>query len=156
MHRFDDRKVLLGGLAAGAVLLAGNLMIGRFAGFNLVTSAGLWLPEMKSVELGSYAAAHLLIGVVVAWVRAALIPFYGSGARSAIRAGLAVWLVPMALPLAFRFIQSLLFFGSLEWRTLGAVALSGVLYATAGLAAASVVRAGALGVPSREARVRTA
>ena len=156
MHRFDDRKVLLGGLAAGAVLLAGDLVIGRIAGFALVTSAGLWLPEMKAVELGSYAAAHLLIGIVVAWVRAALIPFYGTGARSAIRAGLAVWLVPMALPLAFRVIQSMLFFDSLEWRTLGAVALSGILYATAGLAAATASRAGALGGRSREARVQAA
>ncbi|HUP18795.1 MAG TPA: hypothetical protein VM778_02455 [Gemmatimonadota bacterium] len=156
MHRFDDRKVLLGGLAAGAVLLAGNLVIGRIAGFNLVTLAGLWLPEMKAVELGSYAGAHLLIGIFVAWVRAALIPFYGTGARSAVRAGLAVWLVPMALPMAFRVIQSMLFFGSLEWRTLGALALSAVLYATAGLAAATAARAGALGGRSGEALVETA
>lgn len=138
MHRIDDKNVVLGGLAAGVVLLAGNVLIGRFAGTELATAAAVGTDRgaMNPAELWGYAWAHLLIGVVVSWIRAALSPSYGTGARAAVRAGLAVWVIAMPAPMAFETVLHLAHPGLEGGVMLGAMAISAGLYAAAGLAAA--------------------
>lgn len=139
MHTMDEKKVLLGGLMAGLVLFAGSMVPGHIAGTDLVVAiAGDAVREMNPMETWGYAWAHLLIGTVVAWVYAALAPFYGTGARAAVRAGLAVWVVAMPAPMAFQVILGVARPGLEGGAMLVSMAVSAGLFALAGLAAAGI------------------
>ena len=138
MHRLDDGKIVLGGLAAGLVLFAGSLLPGRIAGTEVVVAiaGGPAGRAMAPMELWGFLWAHLLVGGVVSWVTAAVVPFYGAGPRGAIRAGLAVWIVAMVAPMAFQVVLGVVRPGLEGGSMLAAMAISAGLFAAAGMAAA--------------------
>ena len=137
MLTIDDKQVILGGLAAGLVLFAGSLTLGRIAGTEIVVAiAGDTTLAIDSMETWGYAWAHLLIGTVMAWVYAVLRPFYGTGARAAVRAGLAVWVIAMPAPMAFQVVLHVERPGLEGGSMLAAMAVSAALFALAGLASA--------------------
>jgi hypothetical protein len=92
MARVDMRRVVLGGVVAAVIV---NVFEAAFAflmrsdweaavrrlGIRLTPGPLTWLP----------IAWSFAVGIVSVWLYAAIRPRYGPGARTAIRAALAVW-----------------------------------------------------------------
>ena len=96
MARVNRGRVLLGGLAAGVVMNLGEAalhggVLGRdgpalLERFGLTDAAQPW-------QLASLVAVTFAIGLAAVWLYAAIRPRYGPGPATAVRAGLAVWVL---------------------------------------------------------------
>jgi hypothetical protein len=96
MTNISWRRVWLGGLAAGLVMNVSEAvlhggMLGTesatvFKRFGVPDTPGGW-------QLPSLIAVTFVVGVTAVWLYAAIRPRYGPGPRTAIYAGIAVWLL---------------------------------------------------------------
>jgi len=95
MAKIDKGRVVLGGLVAGVVLNAGEFLL------NEVILGAQWeealralnLPEPCTCVIVVMVALMFLVGIYTVWLYAAIRPRYGAGPRTAVCAGLAVWLI---------------------------------------------------------------
>lgn len=106
----NTRKVVLGGLAAGVVLavldfVANGLLL---ADQNAAAMEALNPELAASVEGASTAvvfiAVDLIFGILLVWTYAAIRPRFGAGPKTAMIAGIQIWLVAMLLYFAMTFI----------------------------------------------------
>jgi hypothetical protein len=110
MGKINMGRVILGGIVAGIVAdVLGYLVDG-------VWLMPLWAAQMKqlgrpdysSTQLIEYNVLGLVCGIVLIWIYAAIRPRFGAGVKTAICAGLAVWVVGTLLPnLGFMWISGL-------------------------------------------------
>ena len=92
-------RVVLGGLVAGLVLNIGEYVL------NQVVLKEQWDAVLQEFGLGDYTTAQalatiaiiFLAGVVTVWLYAAMRPRFGAGPKTAVIAGLTVWLLAWAL-----------------------------------------------------------
>ncbi len=99
MSGMNYSRVLIGGLAAGAVLVVGELIL------SWVLLADDWQAtavDSEALAYGTWASIALvgvvwLNGLVLIWLYAAIRPRFGPGSRTAILAGLTLWLIAWAL-----------------------------------------------------------
>ena len=100
MAKINVGRLILGGIVAGIVAdLLGYLVDG-------VMLAPRWADGMKALGHSEFSSnawiwfnlLGLAMGIVLIWVYASIRPRYGAGPRTAIYAGLAVWVVGMLLP----------------------------------------------------------
>jgi hypothetical protein len=96
MHQINLGRVLLGGLVAGLVMniseaaLHGG-MLGQDA-LELFRSRNV--PDTAHpVQMIALIAATFIIGIIAVWLYAAIRPRYGAGPKTAVIAGLAVWVL---------------------------------------------------------------
>lgn len=97
MRRVNMKRVILGGIVAAVVVNVGE---GLFA---LLTKSE-WEAAIRSLGLRLQAgpaaylpfAWSLVVGVLSVWLYAAIRPRYGPGAKTAVRAALAVWALSTA------------------------------------------------------------
>jgi hypothetical protein len=100
MAGINYRRVILGGLAAGLLLNVTesflNLVV--LAKANEAALRALNLPPLGAGAIGFYVGWGFVQGLATAWLYAALRPRVGAGPRTAIAAGLVVWLLAYAAP----------------------------------------------------------
>lgn len=89
-------RVLLGGLVAGIIVNVGEIVC------NEVLFGERWRDAFAALGVTMTTGARamtvwivwgLLVGVTAVWLYAAIRPRYGAGAKTAVCAGLAVWLL---------------------------------------------------------------
>ncbi len=101
MGKINWGRVILGGLVAGAVInvaemiLHGAVLAEEWK--TLVTSWG------RTLDTSVTASALILVlnaveGIIAVWLYAAMRPRYGPGPKTALLAGLTVWLVGWLIP----------------------------------------------------------
>lgn len=96
MGQINRKRVILGGLLAGLVMniseaaLHGGMLgeddMALFKSLNLSTTP-------QPVNLVSLIAMTFVLGIAAVWLYAAIRPRYGAGPKTALIAGLAVWVV---------------------------------------------------------------
>ena len=101
MGKINWGKVLLGGLVAGIII---DIVEGILQGVILGPE---WRQAMQALghpleETGDTVAVHVLLGLayglVALWLYAAIRPRFGAGPKTALYAGLAVWVLGNLLP----------------------------------------------------------
>ena len=87
MGKIGRVRVLVGGLAAGLVIMAANAMALK----QLLVMMKMDMMTMPGLFTGWSRAAEVVLGVGIAWLYAAIRPRLGAGPRTAIIAGFAGW-----------------------------------------------------------------
>lgn len=103
MERINWGRVILGGLVAGVILGIGEFVLHEFL-FGARMEAALsemGLAEPGGSDMGIFTGMTLLLGVLLVWLYAAIRPRFGPGARTAIVAGLFVWVILYAFWFAY-------------------------------------------------------
>lgn len=103
MGRISITRMFLGGLLAGLVICFGEYIMGW------LILGGQWaevLAEAGTGDLGagqiaSLAVIALLYGIALIWIYAAIRPRFGPGPKTAIVAGLTMWVVAYFLVCAY-------------------------------------------------------
>lgn len=93
MGRIDFKRVLIGGLLAGLVLnVVDYLLYGVYLApdFDAAMQA-LGLPPMSGSMIAWFVLLDFLWGILLVYLYAAIRPRFGPGPRTAIIAGLLVW-----------------------------------------------------------------
>ena len=98
MSKINTGRMILGGLAAAAIIFVINgIMNGVILKDELLEWAhgigDLIHPPAQSVSMGLWALMCLVYGIAGTWLYAAIRPRYGAGPRTALLAGLALWIV---------------------------------------------------------------
>jgi hypothetical protein len=118
-------KVLVGGLAAGAVanvigyLAFGMMLAPRMQAEMVAVAPALQGRGMDATSLAIGVVAQFIVGLLLVWLYAAIRPRFGPGARTAVFAALVVWVCG--------------FLFHLDWLTSGL--MTGTTYALAAVAA---------------------
>ena len=110
MGKINMGRVILGGIVAGIVAdILGYLVDG-------VWLAPAWTHQMKELGHASPSLSQimwfnvlgLVTGIALIWIYAAIRPRLGAGAKPAVCAGLAVWVVAEVIPnLSFMWVSGL-------------------------------------------------
>ncbi|MGD8320015.1 MAG: hypothetical protein PVJ02_06160 [Gemmatimonadota bacterium] len=94
MGTINVPRLIIGGLVAGLVMNLGELAV------NVWILGGSWTEALApyGITLGTselllWGVGSFIVGIVGVWIYAAIRPHYRPGARTALRAGLAVWAV---------------------------------------------------------------
>lgn len=104
MGKINMGRVFLGGLLAGVFLYITEFVL------QGVILSGAWAEAQKAIGRSSadmnmtmsmviYALWSLVIGIGSVWLYAGIRPRFGAGAGTAVKAGLAVWVVGSVAPM---------------------------------------------------------
>lgn len=100
MGKINLGRVLIGGVVAGIVadilgyLVDGVLLAPRWAaGMKL-----LGRPEFTSTQVIWFNLLGIIAGIALIWVYAAIRPRFGAGIKTAVCAGVAVWIIGTLIP----------------------------------------------------------
>jgi hypothetical protein len=99
MMAMNTQKVLVGGLAAGVVIVAVDFLSHMvLVGDRLEAEVRAVAPQvmenfMTTGATVTFIAINLVFGLVLAWLYAAIRPRFGAGPRTAVYAALVLWLV---------------------------------------------------------------
>lgn len=134
----NHSRIVLGGLLAG---LAINLVETLTWAWLFAGPYQAMLREHALVEapwaMAGYAGSAFALGLLIAWLHAAILPRFGGAMATALRAGLAVWVAGWLIPAVWNAAMGLGLGGDLTAMRL-TLGLGGVLAAS--LAAAAVYR----------------
>jgi len=101
MGKINLGRVILGGIVAGIVADIIDFLV------DDVWLAGRWTTAMSKLgQPASFSAGQLICayalgiigGLVAVWIYAAMRPRFGAGVKTAVYAGLAVWVLGTVLP----------------------------------------------------------
>ena len=104
MASINTSKMLVAGVAAGVFLFLVDGVV------NGVILADQWAAYQKSLgktgefsaaQMGIFAVLDLVVGLLLAWMYAAIRPRFGAGAGTAIRVGVVGWLLSGLIPNSF-------------------------------------------------------
>jgi hypothetical protein len=112
MGKINLSRVILGGIIAGIVAdVLSFLVDGMLLG-------SIWAEQMKKLGRTDFSSTQLIEfnllglagGIALIWIYAAIRPRFGAGVKTAVYAGLAVWVVSVLIPnLSFMWVMG--FFG---------------------------------------------
>lgn len=100
MGKMNIGRVILGGLVAGIVsdILAypvdGVMLANRWATGMEALGKGAFTPG----QLAGFEVLGIVTGIVAVWIYAAIRPRFGAGVRTAIYAGVVVWILGFLVP----------------------------------------------------------
>ena len=124
MGKINIARVIIGGIVAGLVAdVLGYLVDG-------ILLARQWADGMKALGHANFSSNQwiwfnllgLVTGIALIWVYAAIRPRFGPGVKTAVYAGLAVWVVGTLLPnLGFMWVSGLFSHHLTVMTTLGGV-----------------------------------
>ena len=124
MGKINMGRVLIAGIVAGIVAdVLGYLVDGMWL-------APQWADGMKALGHANFSSNQwiwfnvlgLASGIALIWIYAAIRPRFGAGAKTAVCAGLAVWVVGVLLPnLSFMWVGGLFSRHLTAYTTLGAL-----------------------------------
>jgi hypothetical protein len=110
MGKINIGRVILGGLVAGIVAnILGYLVDGKML-------ASMWNDGMKRLGQGAVSTNQIILfnllglvcGIALIWIYAAIRPRFGAGVKTAVYAGLAVWVIGILIPnLSFMWVTGL-------------------------------------------------
>lgn len=137
MGKINLGRVILGGIVAGIVLdILGYLVDG-------VWLAPAWSHQMRALGHGAPSSGQIIAfnvlglvsGIVLIWIYAAIRPRLGPGVKTAVCAGMAVWVVGVLIPnVSFMWVSGL--FGR---RLTAHTTLAGLIEVVAGAIAGAVL-----------------
>ena len=96
MEKINGTRLIVGGLLAGVVINVCEFVV------NGVLLKDRWAATMKALgkpaasgptEMAMFIVWGFLVGLFAIWLYAAIRPRYGAGPRTAVVAGLAVWVL---------------------------------------------------------------
>jgi len=107
MEKINIKMVLLGGLIAGLVLNIGEFVLnGLVIGDAWMEWAkSMNLPEMGGNVIIFYVIWSFLVGIALVWLHAAIRPSFGANIRTAVIAGLFIWVTMWVLGFGSMLIQ---------------------------------------------------
>lgn len=107
MEKINIKMVLLGGLIAGLVLNIGEFVLnGLVIGDAWMEWAkSMNLPEMGGNVIIFYVIWSFLVGIALVWLHAAIRPRFGANVRTAVIAGLFIWVTMWVLGFGSMLIQ---------------------------------------------------
>ena len=88
-------RVIAGGLLAGLIVNIGETILNMVVLADDMQSAleARNLPAMTGAGIGVFVAMAFGLGILMVWLYAAIRPRFGPGPRTAVMAGLAIWLL---------------------------------------------------------------
>jgi hypothetical protein len=99
MGSINYGRVVLGGLVAGLVI---NLSEFVLNGLILMDDYAAAMESYNLTEaswaMGGYIGSAFILGLVVAWLYAAIRPRFGAGAKTGVTAGVVLWLGGYIVP----------------------------------------------------------
>ena len=102
MAAINTGKVIVGGLLAGLVINVVETIMNMFvlmdAGRAMYDRLGI--VEPGGAAIGGFMVLGFVLGMLIAWVYAAIRPRFGPGPQTAVTAGLAVWVGAALVPIA--------------------------------------------------------
>lgn len=100
MGKINVGRLILGGIVAGiAIDIVDYFVDGMWLGQRWADGmALLGKPGFSQIQIILFNVIGLLTGIVAIWVYAAIRPRFGAGIKTAIIAGLAVWLLTTVFP----------------------------------------------------------
>ncbi|MGO8720570.1 MAG: hypothetical protein ACLQMO_15355 [Acidobacteriaceae bacterium] len=122
MGKIDVGRVIFGGIVAGIVAD----VLGYFV--DGVWLAPRWAAGMKALGHADFSSSAILgfnvlglvTGIVLIWIYAAIRPRFGAGVKTAVYAGVAVWVVGVLVPnLIFMCVSGLFSHHLMAYTTLG-------------------------------------
>lgn len=107
MRKLNIQKVIVGGLVAGVVLSV--IDVAMYGAVLKAPMAAAWKavgrPTMtdtqRDLEVPLSILFDFVVGVLLVWVYAAILPRFGAGPGTALKAGLASWFLASVLTAAF-------------------------------------------------------
>lgn len=103
MGNINITRVILSGLLAGLVICLGEYILGWLilGGQWAEVLAEAGVEDLGGGQIVSFAVVALLYGIALIWIYAAIRPRFGPGAKTAIVAGLTLWVVAYLLVSAY-------------------------------------------------------
>jgi hypothetical protein len=97
MGNINIARVLLGGLLAGLVMNISEFVLNVYvvADESNAIMERLGLPAIGESAVAVFLAMTFLLGIVMVFVYAGLRPRFGAGVKTAIIAGVVIWLIAM-------------------------------------------------------------
>ncbi len=101
MGRIDNGRVLLGGLLAGVIINASEILANVFVFASQFEEAlgDLGMPEPTTGEVIAYLGFGFILGITAVWIYAAIRPRFGPGPKTAVTAGLVLWILARVWPI---------------------------------------------------------
>jgi hypothetical protein len=93
LGKINLSRVILGGLAAGLVINIGEFILNTYVIGEQAAAAmaRLGLPAIGSQQIVWFVVFGFLYGIWLVWLYAAIRPRFGAGVKTAIIAGIALW-----------------------------------------------------------------
>ncbi len=109
MEKINIKMVLLGGLLAGLVINIGEFILNEpiLGDAWMAWTKSMNLPEMNENVIIFYVVWSFLVGIAIVWLYAAIRPRFGAGVRTAVMAGLFMWVTMWALGFGSMVIQGI-------------------------------------------------
>ena len=103
MSRLNFGRVILGGLLAGLVINCSEFVLNTIviAADMEAAMKALNRPPMDSQMIMWFVVAAFALGIAAVWLYAAIRPRFGPGVKTAVTAGLAVYVLAYAYPSVF-------------------------------------------------------
>jgi hypothetical protein len=97
MGKINLVRVILGGLLAGLVINISEYILNTYvvAAESAAIMERFGLPALGGSQIAVFVALTFVLGIIVVFVYAAMRPRFGAGTKTAIIAGVAIWLVLM-------------------------------------------------------------
>ncbi|MDR3799135.1 MAG: hypothetical protein P4K93_13340 [Terracidiphilus sp.] len=100
MGKINVGRLILGGIVAGIVMdllgyLVDGLMLAQTWSDDMIL---LSKNEFSTTQLIEFNLLGIVSGLVAVWIYAAIRPRFGAGVKTAIYAGIAVWIVGVLVP----------------------------------------------------------
>lgn len=101
MGAINAGRVIGGGLAAGLVINLVEFIMNMFvlADDWSVVYERMGVPEPGGSAVAGFVILGFVLGLLIAWVYAAIRPRFGAGPGTAVKAGLAVWVGAVVVPI---------------------------------------------------------
>jgi|SRR5688572_26845000 len=95
MGNINVGRVILGGLLAGLISFISEYVLNVYVigDESAALMQRLNLPPIGTEQIAVFAVITLLLGIVMIFVYAGLRPRFGAGAKTAVIAGLVIWIV---------------------------------------------------------------
>ncbi len=94
MIRINANRVLVGGLVAGFVILLSGLALAHFVlGEEYIVRFKAVFPQSPTEMIAKHVGMRFGFGIVAVYLSAAMRPRFGSREKSAVVAGVALWLL---------------------------------------------------------------
>jgi hypothetical protein len=110
MGKIDMQKVIIGGLIAGVVLnVVDFVMFGVVLKDDMAAAmAALNKPAMTNAQIPWFVFLDFVAGVILVWLYAAIRPRFGAGPGTAVKAGIAGWVLGSLLVTLFMWPMALM------------------------------------------------
>ncbi len=102
MIKMNMARVILGGLAAGVVINVGEFILNMPILGRQWTDAltALGRPPLDAAPPTFFILLAFVLGILTVWLYAAIRPRFGKGPKTAVSAGLMMWLLTILYPMA--------------------------------------------------------